>query len=126
MGKPIGLSADAIRMALERRSLNKLQKKELIKVFGLAVTILDKGKGAGTSSRLEGGLLALPPLSQYPDIEITSYINTHKQRFFRSPSFKKLIDSLILDSYLEDVRQEVNQIIESYLKNREKNNQKET
>ncbi|WP_150452048.1 hypothetical protein [Arenibacter lacus] len=125
LGKPIGLSADAIRMALVRQSLSQLQKKELSKAFGLEDLIVDKGKVAGISSHLEGNPLTLPSLSLYPDIEIISYINTHKMRFFNIPSFKKIIYSLTLDTYIEDVRREVNLIIRSFQKGHEKEQDKE-
>ena len=111
LGEPIGLSPDAIRMALNRKSLSTLQMKVLGEVFGIET---EKSNDNVSNVSNHGNSRPLPPLNNYYDIDIISYINKHKDRFIRMRSFRMLIESLTLDDYIEDVRREVDQFIESY------------
>lgn len=117
LGEPISLKPDAMRMALDRQSLTDLQKKEMAKIFGLDYPKKDTvGEIQLNYNRSKD---TLPPLEMYKDIDIIMYINKNKERFRKIRSFKMLNESLTLDSYMEDVKNEVENFIRQYSKTRQ-------
>lgn len=99
LGKTVHMTADAIRMAIERRSLSLLQKGRLQEVYNFGNEQRDDLNETPVNYKTG--------LEKYHPLEIVEYIYKKKDSFFSLLSFRELVKDDLLDKKVLELEEEI-------------------